>query len=71
VDIGKVSAATLEVSYDDGATWRAVRLQRSGSGWSGRLDAPASAEYVSVRATARDTAGNSVSQTVQRAFGVR
>ena len=71
VDIGKVSTATLELSYDDGATWRSIQLQRDGTSWRARLDAPASADYVSLRATARDTAGNSVSQTVQRAFGIR
>ncbi|TDW87163.1 PA domain-containing protein [Kribbella pratensis] len=71
VDTGKVSTATLELSYDDGATWRSIGLQRSGAGWRGKLDAPASADYVSMRVTARDDAGNSVSQTIQRAFGVR
>ena len=71
VDTGKVSAATLELSYDDGASWRPVRLQRSGAGWRGKVGAPPSATYVSLRVTARDDAGNSVSQTVQRAFGLR
>jgi hypothetical protein len=70
VGTGKVSSATLELSYDDGVTWRPVKLQRSGAGWRGKLDAPAPAEYVSVRVSARDNAGNSVIQTIQRAFGV-
>jgi hypothetical protein len=38
---------------------------------SAALRAPAGVHYVSVRADARDSSGNSVSQTVIRAFGVR
>ncbi|WP_225854156.1 S8 family serine peptidase [Micromonospora sp. ALFpr18c] len=59
------SATRVEVSYDDGRTWR--KLDRSGT-----LDAPRSARFVSVRATATDAAKHgSVTQTVIRAFGVR
>ncbi|WP_350273890.1 S8 family peptidase [Kribbella sp. HUAS MG21] len=71
VDTGKVSAATAEFSYDDGVTWRPAKLQRHGAGWRAKLDAPLSADYVALRVTARDDAGNGVSQIVQRAFGVR
>ncbi|MFF0264317.1 S8 family serine peptidase [Kribbella sp. NPDC004536] len=68
VGTGKVTAATLELSYDDGATWRPVTLQRLGATWRAKLDAPRG--YVSMRVTAHDDAGNSVSQTIQRAFGI-
>ncbi len=71
VGAGKLGTPTLELSYDDGATWRPVRLQRSGSDWKGQVDAPPRAGFASLRATIRDSAGNSVSQTVDRAFGLR
>ncbi|WP_431945256.1 S8 family serine peptidase [Actinacidiphila sp. bgisy167] len=68
---GAVRTATLEVSYDDGATWRKVTLRQSGGDWKAQLEAPSKARFTSLRATARDAEGNSVSQTVIRAFGVR
>ncbi|MEV4343084.1 S8 family serine peptidase [Actinoplanes sp. NPDC049596] len=52
------TAVKVEVSFDDGRTWRTSR---------GRLDAPRSASYVSVRATVT----GQVTQTVIRAFGLR
>jgi hypothetical protein len=60
---GAITTTTLEVSYDDGASWH--RLVRA------RLDAPSKSQYVSLRATARDTKGNTVTQTVERAFGLK
>jgi subtilisin family serine protease len=66
-----ISAATLEVSYDDGKTWHRTSLRHKGGSWQGRLDAPAKARFATLRATARDAKGNSVSQTVVRAFGLK
>ncbi|MDX3355351.1 S8 family serine peptidase [Streptomyces sp. ME01-24h] len=68
---GPIRTVTLEVSYDDGATWRKATLRQSGGDWKAQLDAPSKARFASLRATARDTKGNSVSQTVIRAFGVK
>jgi hypothetical protein len=69
---GAIGAVTLDVSYDDGAHWQHASLSRAkGSGWTARLHTPNKAHFVSIRATARDAAGNSVNQTVLRAFGVR
>ncbi|WP_204358265.1 S8 family serine peptidase [Streptosporangium sp. 'caverna'] len=67
---GKINSVTLEVSYDDGAGWRTLKTSRSGTGWRVRLDAPSKARYAGLRTTARDAAGNSVVQTVERAFGL-
>ncbi|WTG48226.1 S8 family serine peptidase [Actinacidiphila glaucinigra] len=65
---GKIGAVGLELSYDDGRTWhKAAR----GSDGRFRLDAPGKASFVSLRASAKDSAGNSVKQTVIRAFGLR
>jgi subtilisin family serine protease len=66
--IGKVS---LEVSYDDGATWQRPDLRHNGAGWRTALHAPKSAGFVSLRVTARDSDDNTVSQTITRAFGLR
>ncbi|MFD0508368.1 hypothetical protein ACFQ0G_47445 [Streptomyces chiangmaiensis] len=68
---GAIRAVTLEVSYDDGVTWHEATLQQSGSDWTAQLDAPSRARFASLRTTARDTEGNSVSQTVIRAFGLK
>ncbi|AWW41389.1 S8 family serine peptidase [Streptomyces cadmiisoli] len=66
--IGKLS---VEVSYNDGATWQRADVDRHGDGWRTGLKAPRSAEFVSLRVTGRDTAGSTVSQTIIRAFGLR
>lgn len=69
---GSVSGATLEVSYDGGSTWTAVKLRKDGDRWETRLRIPArGADLVSLRATARDDAGNTVTQKVVAAFGVK
>jgi hypothetical protein len=68
---GVVAAATLEVSYDDGRTWRPVTLGRTADGsWSGEVRIPRGAEFGSLRATGADDAGNAVEQEVIRAFSV-
>lgn len=64
--------ATLEVSYDDGATWQQVELGSEGVGsWSGTVRIPARATHLSLRASASDRAGNRVTQEVVRAAAVR
>jgi hypothetical protein len=66
-----ITALTVEVSTDDGATWRPpVALVTVGG--AGRLTVmnPGSG-YVSLRAKATDSAGNSVTQTIIRAYRVR
>ena len=69
---GKVTDATLEVSYDDGATWKRADLAREGTGsWSATVRIPARVTHLSLRATASDDAGNRVTQEVVRAAGVR
>ncbi|KOV69940.1 hypothetical protein ADL00_10065 [Streptomyces sp. AS58] len=66
-----VSAVRVEVSYDDGATWhRQKTVQRDGV-WKADLSAPHSASFVSLRTTATDESGGSISQTVMRAYGLK
>ncbi|MEV5571321.1 S8 family serine peptidase [Spirillospora sp. NPDC052269] len=67
----KATAATLEVSFDDGRTWQQVKLDHGGSAWNGSVSFPKTpGAFVSLRATARDDAGNTVKQEVIRAFGL-
>ena len=69
---GAVTGGTLEVSYDDGATWTRVTLGKVRPGtWSADVRVPRNATFGSLRATAKDDAGNSVTQEVIRAFSVR
>ena len=73
VGTGTITGGTLSVSYDDGATWHPVALDKadkSAAGhWTASFDAPA-AGFVSLKATAWDNAGNSISQEVTRAYGL-
>jgi hypothetical protein len=60
----------VEVSFDEGATWRAVEVTRGpGATAVARIDHPQGARHTSLRARAADSAGNSVEQTIIRAYG--
>ncbi|MFD9007332.1 S8 family serine peptidase [Streptomyces sp. NPDC059582] len=65
---GKIGAVGLELSYDDGRSWHKATCPSDGRF---RLAAPTNASFVSLRASAKDSVGNSVNQTVIRAFGLR
>jgi len=58
----------VEVSYDDGKTWQAVQYN---SKLVAKLRHPAGATTVSFRASATDNDGNTVKQTVIRAYTLR
>jgi PA domain-containing protein len=66
-----ITQVSLDVSYDDGATWHKASLEHTAKGWRTRLDAPAGARFVTLRTTAQDTQGNSVTQDITRAFGLK
>ncbi|WP_258566168.1 S8 family serine peptidase [Streptomyces parvulus] len=66
-----VSSVGLEVSYDDGVSWRRQRLKDKQGTWKALLHAPRQARHVSVRVTAKQRDGGSITQTVTRAFGLR
>ncbi|MFF5005136.1 S8 family serine peptidase [Streptomyces phaeochromogenes] len=69
---GTIGGGRLEVSYDDGKSWRTVRLSNTGEAeWKGTVTVPRGAEYVSLRASASDDRGGSVTQEIVRAVGVR
>ncbi len=70
---GTIASGTLEVSYDEGATWTKVALKKSwrGAAWTGALRIPSGADSVSLRAGASDDRGGTVKQELIRAVGVR
>lgn len=61
---------SVEVSYDDGVSWTKVTVERRGQTWNLLLDHPQSADYVSLRASTQDHAGNAVEQTLIRAYAL-
>ncbi|MGW3582974.1 hypothetical protein ACWDM8_16810 [Streptomyces rubiginosohelvolus] len=62
----------VEASYDDGRTWTTARTTAHGHlGFRASLTTPAQRRtWVTLRVTASDSAGNTVRQTVQRAYAV-
>jgi subtilisin family serine protease len=68
----RTRSVTVEVSYDEGATWRKATVTRSGDRFDVRIPAGGtSGGYASLRATAEDSAGNAVTETVVRAYAIR
>ncbi|MFD4636085.1 S8 family serine peptidase [Lentzea sp. NPDC058436] len=59
---------SVQVSHDRGATWRTAPLLSYNGRWVTVLSHPKGATSVSLKASARDTDGNSVTQTVVDAF---
>lgn len=67
--VGRLRSLTVQTSADDGTTWSAARLVRTGANsWTARVAVPAGTRQVSLRARAADSRGNTVEQTVIRAY---
>lgn len=66
----KTKSLTVEVSYDDGAHWKTVKLSGYGEKWTAELTHPNKPGFVSLRAKATDTSGNTVEQTIIRAYRI-
>ncbi|MFD9701475.1 hypothetical protein [Lentzea sp. NPDC059081] len=67
---GQTTLRWAELSTDDGATRRRTPILRINGSWLMPVLNPASV-FVSVRANAADSAGNTVTQTIIRAFRIR
>ncbi|MDH6464771.1 subtilisin family serine protease [Micromonospora sp. A200] len=65
---GQTTALTVEASFDDGKTWQPLTVRRSGEKAVASVRNPAGTGFVSLRAAATDTSGNTVKQTVIRAY---
>ncbi|MFE5911088.1 S8 family serine peptidase [Streptomyces wedmorensis] len=67
-----LTSARLSYSYDGGTTWTEARVSRQGGGWTATVDhAGATGKQVTLRTELTDANGNSVTQTVIRAYDVR
>lgn len=63
-----IANVTVDVSYDDGATWQPALVAGKGDLRRAIVHHPSAGGYVSLRASAVDTLGNSVQQTIIRAY---
>ncbi|MEU8262675.1 S8 family serine peptidase [Micromonospora sp. NPDC048999] len=68
---GKVVKLTVQVSYDDGKTWKNVPVLHLGGSWQVQVTHPKAAGFVSLKASGTDTKGNTFDQTVIRAYELR
>ncbi|MEU5551977.1 S8 family serine peptidase [Micromonospora sp. NPDC047793] len=62
---------TVQVSYDDGETWQPVTVTSAGTKWTATVQHPRSGGYVSLRTSVTDREGNSLDQTIIRAYRLR
>lgn len=65
----RVTSLVVKASFDDGRTWRHLRVRAEQGRWVASVTNPAQG-HVSLRAHAVDTDGNTVTQTTLRAYPV-
>src|ERR1700712_3536717 len=73
VGAGAITAGRMWVSYNGGNKFQSVSLTTSGPGagkWTARFKAPKTG-FVTLKAQSWDKAGNSIIQTVTKAYGLR
>ncbi|MEU9294863.1 S8 family peptidase [Streptomyces sp. NPDC048266] len=67
-----LTSAKLSYSYDGGTTWTEARVSQHGGHWTATVNhAGATGEPVTLKTELTDANGNSVTQTVVRAYDVR
>lgn len=59
---------TVDVSYDDGASWQAAHVSGGAASWTAELKHPQQSGFVSLRAAATDEAGNRVEESIIHAY---
>jgi subtilisin family serine protease len=67
---GRVRTVVVEASFDDGTTWTTLSVIRGGQYGVALIRHPAQPGFVSLRANATDSAGNTVTETVIRAYRI-
>jgi hypothetical protein len=65
-----VSAVTVQASFDDGASWQEMSVNRDGKNWAVEMKHPKQGDYVSLRMSAQGTGNNRVEETIMRAYGL-
>ncbi|MEV0455870.1 S8 family peptidase [Catellatospora methionotrophica] len=65
---GSLEDLRIQVSYDDGRSWRSVWLLGHGNDRKALLFHPRSSGFVSLKASAIDSKGNALEQTIIRAY---
>jgi hypothetical protein len=65
----KITGATVSVSFDGGKTWHAARVTGSGGSYAAVFSAPPGAR-VTLRTSASDAAGGSVTEIITNAYQV-
>lgn len=68
--VTNIKDPAVQVSYDEGATWKPVPLRKNRGGWQVTLIHPHGAKNVSFKARAAD-AGGEVQQTIIRAYDLK
>lgn len=69
-NVTDIKDPSVEVSYDEGKTWKPMPLRKTRTGWQVTLLHPHGAKNVSFKARAAD-AGGEVQQTIIRAYDLR
>jgi hypothetical protein len=68
---GKVNPPTVEISYDDGQTWKPVRLTRHQDQWQAEVNHPKGAKFASLRSSISDAEGNTAKVTIIHAYALK
>ncbi|MGW6442426.1 S8 family serine peptidase [Lentzea sp. NPDC055074] len=68
--VTNIKDPAVQVSYDEGKTWKPVPLRKTRAGWQVTLIHPHGAENVSFKARAADSGGD-VQQTIIRAYDLK
>jgi hypothetical protein len=63
-----LTSVQVQVSDNNGKTWRAVTLVKHGGSWLATIANPAGGGYVSLRSVVTDSHGNRTTETVNRAY---
>lgn len=71
VGYGNVEGATLEVSFNEGKSWKKVKLNQDGDTFKVTIQNPKKATNVSLKASAWDDEGNKITQEIIKAYGLR
>jgi hypothetical protein len=69
--VGQLKTLRVQTSTDDGKTWRTAPVRATAAGrFAAVVTVPDGATYMSVRAQAADSEGNTVQETITRAYKV-